>query len=165
MIKIKPYTKCETENFLEMSDREFDEWRNGAVDENRDIHHEIISGRVRPYFDFEVDFEHEEDMRKNHYSCLKEAEDEIKRAYRRKGEVILLDSSGFSEGKQKWRVSGRLFLKGAGYYTNPRHMKSLVKTFTAKGFDEGVYYNNKTMRNAYCHKEGDNRTLQRASLE
>jgi len=165
IIIIKPYNKCETKNFLEMSEREFDEWRCKAVDTNNNIHHEVINGRVRPYFDFEVDFEHEEDMRKNHYSCLKEAVGEIKRAYRRKGEVILLDSSGFSAEKQKWRVSGHFFFKGAGYYTNPKHIKKVVEGFTVKGFDLTIYYNNKSMRNAYCHKEGDTRILQRAQLE
>jgi hypothetical protein len=160
------YTQCETDNFKEVPLNEFYEWACKQADKDQNTYHEVIRGeRFRPYFDFEVDFDAEEDMKKNHYACLREAEMEIIRAFRKRGEVLLLDSSGYSPSKDKWRVSGRFFLKGAGYFRKLKGLKKIVEKFNTKGFDAGVYYLGKTMRMAYCHKEGDKRVLQRATLD
>lgn len=160
---IKPYNECKAENYQEIPLAEFGEWRDKQADEDLNTHHEVIRGRVRPYFDYEVDFDCEDDMLKNHKACLEEAANEIQRAFRRKGELVWGDSSGFSESKQKWRISGRFFLRGAGYYRKPEHLKAIVEKFTVKGFDTGVYHTGKTMRNFYCRKEGgDKRLLVRA---
>lgn len=163
-ITIKPYTKCRTENFVKFDSlKEFGEWRDERAESDENTYHEVITGRVRPYFDFEVDFESEDEFNKMRGGLLTAAQDEIRRAYRKKGEVLSLDSSG--KTKDKWRVSGRFFVRGAGYYANPKHMKSVAKGFRTKGFDTGVYHNDKTMRCAYCTKEGENRILQRAHIE
>lgn len=139
------------------------------IDEYRKQHkhlYELLTGRVKPYFDFELEYDNENDYKLNHETKIVAAYNDVCKAFQKHQykRVLVFDASGYSHEKKLWKVSAHFIVNNAGCYSCGKAIQFLVDDFQTKGFDKSVYkVENKQQlfRIPYATKKSDpTRTLQ-----
>lgn len=102
--------------------------------------HEAILGPCRPYFDFELDFDNEEEFKRRHVHHLSECIATLNAIYNKsKARIFTFDSSGWHAEKKMWRVSFHFNISNVGYYTSGFALLSTGKVPKSPGWDQGIY--------------------------
>jgi hypothetical protein len=152
-IEFKIGTFVEAKDYKKMEWDEFDKY----LRKERPIHlHEVLQGRVLPYFDFDPKYGEEGEARMMEAPILTMAHNAVQKQYPG-GNVILGSSFGWSSKKNAWVCSARLIVRNAGYYNSPADIKPVAEKLAVQlpDFDLGVYHERKTMRGFFQVKECD----------
>ncbi len=119
-------------------------------------------GKIIPYYDFDRVFPSRSEMNDSRDSDLERCISSLKDVWGKDvmNTTSILDASGYSIKKDKWKVSFHFVVRGYGYFSSGKEM--IQGEYVPKVFDKLVYSKagkRQLFRPAFSSKEGENRKL------
>lgn len=132
--------------------------------------HEVATGRVIPFFDYDCKVKTLKEFNELRYETIERADSEIRKLFP-KAKILFFESSGKSG--DKWKIGGHWKVRGHGSYPSSLDIKEFwkrlpeaMRTDKDNGFDGQIYGKDRSLRMPYTAKPSDpERVLKRAEIE